>query len=235
MGWWAARFWGPCSHSSWAACDGVALRLLPDALGDLWRYGWPRVPSDVAELSILALGPWMASYCGGMAEAGFLLAGQAIFQITNLATKSFGIVMLPRVAALHAEGQVEYLREMVSDVLVFVGHVGLYAMLHLLVWSRVLILVWLGATYADAVLLARLLLVAVIPYTAYVMLRSIIDAVEQRPVNTINLGIALLGVILASLLALMFGWGAAGLALSTSLGYWLLGACPCTTSGATSV
>ena len=84
--------------------------------------------------------------------------------------------------------------------------------------------IWFGETYADAVLLTRLLLVAAIPHTTYVMLRSIIDPVEHRPVNTINLGIALLGVILASLLALMIGWGAAGLALSTSLGFWLLGA-----------
>jgi O-antigen/teichoic acid export membrane protein len=173
---------------------------------------------------MLALGPLLASYHFGMANAGFLLAGQAIFQMVEVAIYSFHIVMLPRAAVLHAEGHVEVLREMVSDVIIFISHVGLYATLHLLVWSRALILAWLGDLYADAVPLMRLLLVAVIPYTAHIMLRSFIDAVDHRPVNTINLGIALLGVMLASLLALNFGWGAAGLALSTSLGYWMLAA-----------
>ena len=128
----------------------------------------------------------------------------------------------PRIAALHAEGEIDYLRERISDVITFVGHVGLYVTLHLMVWSRVLILVWLGSAYSGAIPLLRVLLLAVIPYSAFVRLRPIINGIEHRPVNTVNLGLSLLGVGLASQATLMSGWGMMGLALSTSLGFWLL-------------
>ncbi len=202
--------------------DRATINQLPGALRELWWYGVPRVPGGFALQSILALGPLMALYYGGMADAGYLLAGQAIFSIADVAITSFGIVMLPRIAALQADGQIEYLRERISDVITFVGHVGLYATLHLIVWSRVLILVWLGIAYSDAIPLLRVLLVAVIPYSAFVMLRSIIDGIEHRPVNTVNLGLSLLGAGLASQVTLTYGWGMMGLALSTSLGFWLL-------------
>jgi O-antigen/teichoic acid export membrane protein len=203
--------------------DRATINRLPGALRELWWYGVPRVPGGFALQSVLTLGPLMAFYYGGMADAGSLLAGQVIFSIADVALSSFGMVMLPRVAALHAEGEIDYLRERISDVITFVGHIGLYLTLHLMVWSRVLILVWLGTAYSDAVPLLRILLGAVIPYSAFVMLSSIIDGIEHRPVNTVNVGLSLLGVGLASQVTLTYGWGMMGLALSTSLGFWLLG------------
>jgi O-antigen/teichoic acid export membrane protein len=94
--------------------------------------------------------------------------------------------------------------------------------LHLLVWSRPLILLWLGPQYTDAVAIVRILLIAVIPYTAFVMLRSIIDAVEVRAINTLNLLMALAATAAASALALRTGLVATGLAGATAAGFWIL-------------
>lgn len=203
---------------------GAARSRLRGALRELYSYGIPRAPAGLALQWLLALGPFLASRHGGMADAGFLLAGQAVFQIADVATSAFGVVILPKVAVLHAEGRREFLGERVSDVIAFVCHIGLFASLHLLIWSRPLILTWLGPGYTRAVPLMQVMLLAVIPYIAYVMLRAIIDGVENRPVNTVNLCFGMLATGVGSYLSVTYGWGSAGLAAAATLGLWLLAA-----------
>jgi O-antigen/teichoic acid export membrane protein len=192
------------------------------ALRDLCCYGLPRAPAGVALTWILALGPFLASRHEGMAHAGFLLAGQALLQSVDVAVSAFGLIVLPKVAVMHSQGRTEFLRECVGDVIAFVCHLGLFASLHLWIWSRPLILTWLGAQYGEAVTGARLMLLALTPYIAYVMLRSIIDGIEDRPINTINLYLSLLATGIGSFVALQFGLGTLGLVLASCLGLWLL-------------
>jgi hypothetical protein len=69
----------------------------------------------------------------------------------------------------------------------------------------------------------RIIVLALIPYLAYVMLRSVIDAVEVKAINTANLFISLIiGIGFAIFLSLT-GMGTTGLAIGTMLGFWTLG------------
>jgi len=213
---------GPLARHVWMGARGGSLAHVPGVASELACYGGPRVPGSFAMQSILVLGPFLASRRVGVAEAGYLLAGQVVFQLADVSTSAFGIVMLPRLASLQAQGKSDYLRDLIGLVVGFVVHFGLYLSLHLLVWSRPLILLWLGPQYTDAVAIVRILLIAVIPYTAFVMLRSIIDAVEVRAINTLNLLMALAATAAASALALRTGLGAIGLAGATAAGFWIL-------------
>jgi O-antigen/teichoic acid export membrane protein len=204
-------------------CQKVRSRL-PRALTDLSRYGIPRTTGGVAVQWLLALGPFMASRHGGMAAAGYLLAAQTIFRLADVATAAFGMVVLPKVVVLQSEGSAKYLGQRVNDVVAFVCHLGVFACLHLLVWSRPLMLTWLGSSYAPAVPVMQIMLTAMVPYIAYVMLRSIIDGVEQKAVNTVNVCLSLLVTGAASYLSVALGFGPAGLAAAAALGLWCLAA-----------
>jgi O-antigen/teichoic acid export membrane protein len=202
----------------------AARARLPGALADLSQYGLPRTTGGVALQWLLALGPFMAARHGGMAAAGYLLAGQTVFRIADVATAAFGTVVLPRVVVLQSEGKEEYLRQRINDIVAFICHLGVFATLHLLVWSRPLMLTWLGASYGPAVPVMQIMLTALVPYIAYVMLRSIIDGVERKAVNTLNVCLSLLATSVASYLSLALGLGPAGLAAAAALGLWCLAA-----------
>jgi O-antigen/teichoic acid export membrane protein len=197
---------------------------LPRALSDLSRYAVPRIPGGFALTGLLAFGSFLASRHGRMAEAGALLATQIIFQIAQLVASAFGYVLLPKIAALHSQGRSEFIGDRVSDIISFVGHIGLFFSLHLWVWSRPLLLTWLGAGYSSAVPLMRVQLAALIPYFAYIMLRSVIDAIESKPVNTINLCWSLLATAIGCVLSEAYGLGGVGLAASTTVGVWVVAA-----------
>lgn len=187
------------------------------AARELFRYGFPRVPAGVALAGLLSLGPILAPHVGSVEEAGFLLVGLSIFRLAEVAPGAFGLVMLPKVSHLVAEGQHDFLKQRVGDIVAFVCHAGLFATVHLLIWSDEIVRAWLPDPYSQAIPLLRILSLALVPYLAYVMLRSVIDAVETRAINTRNLLVAFGVSLVVSLLAGKY-LGSMGLAIGTATG-----------------
>ena len=200
----------------------VHLTKLKGHLGELIRYGLPRVPGGLAFVGILAMPPFLASYFGSLKDAGYLMVGQSLFRIVEGAVGPFGIVVLPKVARLFAGGENEFLKDRVTDIIALVFHIGLFATLHLFLWSDQIVLVWLGSEYAEAIPLLRIFLLALVPYLAFAMLRSIVDAVQERALNTLNLCASFVITLLTSLV-LAKVTGVTGLAIGTAVGLTALG------------
>jgi O-antigen/teichoic acid export membrane protein len=203
------------------SCRRHALRLA-GPLKELIQYGLPRVPGGLAFGGILAIGPLLAPYFGSLRDAGYLVAGQSVFAL-DAGISAFGVIALPKAAQLFAEARVEFLRERIGDIVALVIHLGLFTAIQLFLWSDQIILVWLGSQYIHAIPLMRIMILALVPYFAYVGLRSIIDAVEERAVNTYNLCVGLITTVVSSLFFGMVGRGSLGLALGTTLGIVALG------------
>lgn len=192
-------------------------------LKELFWYGLPRVPAGLALSGILFVGPFLAPYFGSLKEAGYLVVGQSMLTIVENALFAFGIVALPKVAQLFAEGRNEFLKERAVDIIALVFHLGLFATLHLFLWSDQIVLIWLGNQYTEAIPLMMAILLGLIPYLVYVMLRSVIDAIEVRAVNTYNLYLSFGITLVVSLLLAMIGLGTMGLAIGATTGFLVLG------------
>lgn len=189
---------------------------------DLLRYCSPRMLAGIALAGLLGSGPFLAPYFGSLKDAGYLAVGQSLFRIAELGTGAFGLVALPKIGQLLSEKRHEFLDDRIVDLFAFIFHLGLFMTLHLVLWSDQIVLVWLGAEYAGAIPLMQVLGLAIGPYLAYVMLRPVIDAVEERAVNTRNLFIAfLISAVSSFFLGRVFG--TVGLAIGTALGLSILG------------
>ena len=204
--------------------SALSFRSPVTARDELIRYGLPRVPAGFALQGLLSISLFLAPYFATLEEVGYLAVGQSLFTVSRGAIRSFGVVALPRVARMKGEAREAKLAGHIRDVMTFVLQAGLFASLHLAVWADVVVLLWLGPDYRGAIPLMRVIVLAIPAYLGYVLLRSIIDAVEVRAVNTLNLfqGLALaalVGPLLASA-----GLGALGLASGTAAGVLLVGA-----------
>jgi O-antigen/teichoic acid export membrane protein len=190
----------------------------------LARYSAPRTIGGLALSGILGLGPLLAPYYGSLKDAGYLYVGQALFRVVESGVVGFGLVALPKTAELVAEHREHYLRGSLADLMALVFHVGMYLTIHLYLWSDCIVRVWLGGAYLQAIPVMRITVLALVPYVAYVGLRSVIDAVEESAINTANLLIALALTSLASIGFGVCGGGVAGLAWGMVLGILVLGA-----------
>ena len=207
-----------------SARAGIRSADLRGPLDALLRYSVPRVPGTAALAGLLAVGPLLAPYLGDLRDAGYLVAAQSVFRVAEVGTAGFGLVVLPKVSALQLQRLDGFLRERVEDLVALVLHLGVFVACQLAIWAPEIVSIWLGSAYRDAVPLIRVLLIALVPYLGYTLLRSVIDGIEERPVNVWNLYAAVACTALLSLVLGAGGLGALGLALGTAAGFGVLGA-----------
>jgi O-antigen/teichoic acid export membrane protein len=194
-----------------------------DHLRELARYGVPRIPVGFGFASMLAFAPLMAAHRGWVEGAGYLVTAQALVTMAQSGTEAFSLVALPKVAELVSVDNQEFLAERISDIAIFAVHLGVFAALQLMLWADVLVLGWLGPQYAPAIPIVRITLLAILPFLGYSMLRTIIDGVEVRAVNTLNVSVALAVTAGGCWAATHLGFGLNGLAVGTTLGFYTLG------------
>ena len=193
----------------------------------LLKYSLPRVPAGFFLAGLLTLGPFLAGLILGLEEAGYFVIGQSVFRIMESAIVGFGLVALPKVSQLLAEDKVEYLKLKIEDVLIMVFQLGFFITIHTFIWSREIVLVWLGSEYIEAVPIMQILILSLGPYLAYVTLRSIVDAVEFRAINTFNLFLSFVIAGITSIIFVYAGFGITGLAIGTTIGFLVLGVMTC--------
>jgi O-antigen/teichoic acid export membrane protein len=187
------------------------------------KYGLPRVPGGFAFAGLLTLGPFLAAYIGNLQNAGYFVIGQSVFRVLEAAIVGFGLVVLPKVSQLLAEDKVGFLKSKIEDILIMSFQLGLFITIHIFIWSKEIVLAWLGTDYMEAVPILKIIILSLGPYLGYVILRSIINAIEVRAINTFNLFVSLAFAAVISVISIFAGFGIAGLAVGTTLGFTALG------------
>jgi len=189
----------------------------------LLKYSLPRIPAGFALAGLLTLGPFLSGYFWGLKESGYFVVAQSVFRVMEAAVVGFGLVALPKISQLHSEEKPEALKPKIEDILIMIFHVAVYVSIHTFLWSKEIILVWLGSDYMEAIPIMKIIILSLSPFLGYVILRSVVDAIEVRAVNTKNLFISLIAAVLVSLLCVFSGLGILGLAIGTTLGFIILG------------
>lgn len=196
---------------------------LKEAAINLMKYGLPRIPGSLIYGAILTIGPLGAPYFGTLKEAGYLVIGQSLLKIYESGLEGFSRVALPAISTLFSQVGKAGLRERVSDLISIILDTGFYLTLHNVLWTGTIVTLWLGDNYEGAKLPIMIMNLALCPYLAYVTLRAVLDAVEERAVTTGFLMIAFLATIVSSGTFISLGLGVLGLAGGTSVGFFVLG------------
>lgn len=163
----------------------------------LLRFGLPRVPGEFALGGIFSLPALIALRTHGVVAAGQFSAGIALLTIVASVFAPVGLVVLPRASAQAATGDLAGLRFLVLRILA--GGVVLAAA-GVVVGELVLppLVRWyFGAAFVPAVPIFRACLLGAIPYAVYVLLRNILDALDVRAVNSRNLIISLVCLLIS--------------------------------------
>ncbi|MEW6668909.1 MAG: lipopolysaccharide biosynthesis protein [Thermodesulfobacteriota bacterium] len=207
-------------------CRGIAMTTwneLSATAKNLVRYSAPRAPGGVALSLIFTFGVLVSPHIGGIAGAAYLSIGIWIFQMLQAATAPFGLVVLPKAATLVGRGSEDYLIQKLRSVYDFVLHVGLFAVIQGFISADFLVSTWLGAGYSEAVPTTRIIILSMIPFLFYTMMRSIIDGVEKRAVNAFNVYLGLSVTVAASLILTGVDAGLTALAIGLDMGIYSLG------------
>jgi O-antigen/teichoic acid export membrane protein len=202
---------------------GSSQRALRNKIQEMFEYGWGRIPGGLLFGGVLSVGPLLAPHFTTLKETGYLVVGQSILRIVESGFEAFGRVALPEMAAILGTQGKAALRGRISDLLGMLFDLGIYSTIHTLIWTPLVLVLWLGTEYQEAAFLVRIMALSLTPYLAFATLRSVFDAIEVRAVATIYLTVAFLLTLLVSWTLALCGVGAASMAIGSTLGLAVLG------------
>lgn len=169
------------------------------AARELLRYGGPRVPGEFALGALFALPVTVAAHYEGAAAAGFVGLGVSALTMIGSLFAPLGQIVLPAVSALSVGQGAPRLRDDawrltrsclgIAAALAAVVEVG----------APFFIPGLFGQEFAPSVPIIRIMGIAAVPYVAYIILRNVLDALHELPLNAKNLAVALAVFLLLAL------------------------------------
>ena len=195
---------------AWLAVSGIALlhvlyrerndwrgvASMNDHLKVLLRFGLPRVPGEFALVGLFAIPSLLAVRAHGVVVAGQFSAALSLLTIASGAFAPVGLVILPRASAQAAMGDIAGLRHLVLKIL---GGGILLATIGVVIGELIIppfIKWYFGAAFIPAIPLFRACMLGAIPYAVYILMRSILDALDVKAINSRNLVVTLCVVII---------------------------------------
>jgi O-antigen/teichoic acid export membrane protein len=154
------------------------------------------VPGEFALVGLFALPALIAVRTQGIVQAGHLSAGLSLLSLVAGVYGPVGLVMLPRASEQAARGDLKGLRRIVLKMLA----AGVASALVIVAIGEFLIPLFVkwyfGTAFLPAIPVFRMCLLGAVPYVVYVLLRNILDALDVKAVNSRNLIISLIVLLL---------------------------------------
>lgn len=166
---------------------GVARHQLARATKDLLRYGIPRVPGEFALFGLTSIPAFVVAHRTGIQSAGQLSLAISVLQLIGALFTGIGVLLLPQVSRLAAQGNIPKARKLVKNVWAGALLITGVMVLVLSLSAHAVFLRFFGAGFRESADLTRWLLVGAFPYVTYLILRNPLDALSAWPYNSVNL------------------------------------------------
>jgi O-antigen/teichoic acid export membrane protein len=189
----------------WIATAGIALLFTPiqsatattfSDVKSLLRFGVQRVPGDFMMMALLTLPVTFLAHLEGIKRAGYLAFAMSVLTMIGAIFAPVGLVLLPKATFMFAGGSHDELRRHVLWILKITLVVCAILTLAFFFLAPALIGLYLGPGYGQVIKFARIVVIAAVPYSLYLVLRNLIDAFHENGVTTAILGCSL-GIFVA--------------------------------------
>ena len=170
-----------------------------DKSKELLSYGLVRLPGDFGMAALLTLPATLTAHISGIEKAGYVAFGISILNLLGTMFTPIGLVLLPKASKMVAQKEFPLLKEHLLKILKVSLGVTAIAVIIFELFASQIIKIYLGEGFEGAVGILRVILIGTLPYTAYIVLRSSLDAVYVRPKNVKNILLALAFFLLVSL------------------------------------
>jgi O-antigen/teichoic acid export membrane protein len=161
----------------------------------MWRlavFGFPRIPADVALFGLFALPSYAAVHRNDIVGAGLLSVGLSFIQGVASVFASAGFVLLPYWSRAVTEKEARRkARARMTLLLVFSGTFACAALVLLELSAKPAASFLLGPLAASDLGQIRVVMLGLIPYVTYLVLRDYFDAIATFPLNSLALTVAI--------------------------------------------
>ncbi len=160
-------------------------------------FALPRSISVFLSGLALSASVLLATYFYSYTVAADFAITSRILRIVEIVTYAFNIIFMPLIAEKVAEKDFNLLKQSLSpfqDIVIFLGLAGGFLVFSL---SRFLILSWLPQRFFPSIFILQIMSPGVVFYFYFVMFRSIIHSMEEKPIQTYIELVGVLGLFIS--------------------------------------
>jgi O-antigen/teichoic acid export membrane protein len=191
---------------------------------ELLSYGIQRVPGGFGEAALFAIPATLSTHMVGMEKAGYVAFSLALLHMVGAVFAPIGLILLPKASQLIAKGDAMLLKYHIIKILKITSVLTLIGVIFFEIFADKIIYFYLGKSFADTVLMTKIIMLASLPYAIFVVMRSVIDAYYKKALNTLNVFISLAIFLIASLIVFWAKWSYICLIGTFVLAMFILGA-----------
>lgn len=197
---------------------------LKSHLNTIVRYSSGRLVADFFLFSLSAFPLIYISNAQGLQPTAYYSVGITFVTMVTPVFSFMGIILLPYVSECIAKGELKAANRFINRLsLLYVG-ASLFITAILYAFTSFLTSLLFADSYLVATDLTRIMILAILPQTIYLLYRNPIDAVSVIPYNTIILGICLVVMVVSFSLSTsltQFAWAFLAVSALQGLLSWL--------------
>ncbi len=170
----------------------------------LITYGLGRVIGDVGLATLFSIVPILSTQMYGIKVGGIVSFSISILNLLASFFSVIGIVLLPKLGFLYSTGKIDMIRNYTIKITIFTVVISTSIVFMGLGFGRFVLTFFINDFSSNYWDLMRLSFLAIVPYSIYVVLRSVIDAVYSTPYNALNVFISLSVLFVLSIFIYIF-------------------------------
>ena len=179
----------------------IELSAIKTELQTITKYSSGRLVADFFLFSLSAFPLIYISNVQGLQPTAYYSVGITFVTMVTPLYSFMGIILLPYVSEAIAKNELQKANSFVGKLALI--YVGSAVLITAVLYIFISFLTWLffAESYLVTTSLSRIMILAILPQTLYLLYRNPIDAVSVIPYNTIILGICLVVMIVTFTLA----------------------------------
>jgi len=166
-----------------------------DEAKDLLRYGIQRVPGDFILMALFTLPATFIAHMAGVEKAGFVAFGVSLVSMIGSVFAPIGLVLLPKATFMFAGGEYRQLKAHLKPILQATITISVVVTSCLWFGMQPLVRFFLGADSEQVVPIVRILVLAGVPYSLYLVFRNLVDAYHKDGVTAAILSAGLVAFL----------------------------------------
>lgn len=174
----------------------------------LLKFGAVRIPSFISQFVLLAVVPLLISINGDFSEVAYYTSSLALLRSSLIIVGPIGIILLPKIAGAITNGEEKKVKAGIEVLIEVIIMFSLLMSISLSLFGGEILELWLGEVSSTGIWIVKTLLLFLPFYLFVDILRSPIDAMSEKGINSIVYSLAALALILSYYIMNKLGFSA---------------------------
>ncbi len=154
---------------------------------ELFMYSIFRVPGDIALAALFTMPSLFIAHYYGIIPSGYVAVSITLLNMAGAAFSPISLLLLPKISKLAADKNYDTIFSNSKKIIAITLLLSVSAVLIFEFFATPIMHIYLKTAPPHLVNTARIIALGIPGYTLYIVLRSVLDALHYRAVNTRNL------------------------------------------------